>query len=199
MARGLLFNQRMNMQTNEILSQIRSLYTKAAGLYYGEEITQLEHAMQCYDLAVEADADSATRVAAFLHDIGHLTDPAHTGAFGLPTHDDEGADLLEKWGFPAAVVQPVRLHVMAKRYLVAMNPEYLWSLSEASVQTLNAQGGPYTEEQCRVFQEMPFHEEAIRLRLWDDHGKAVFDMRTEVPEAVYAEIQSVLDEALALK
>lgn len=187
------------MNQAEIIHSLRKLYTKAATLYYGEEITQLEHALQCYDLAIEADADVQTRVAAFLHDIGHLSSNNLEKEYGLPEHDAEGAALLEAWGFPPAVTQAVRMHVQAKRYLVAMNPEYVWSLSEASVQTLAIQGGPFNVEECLSFQALPYYEEALRLRLWDDHGKAVFNMRTEVPEEVWNDIRLVLQQALGLK
>jgi putative nucleotidyltransferase with HDIG domain len=187
------------MNQTAIMQSLREMYARAAALYYGEEITQLEHALQCYDLAMEADADAQTRVAAFLHDIGHLSSDNSENEFGLPEHDAEGAGLLEAWGFPPAVTEAVRMHVQAKRYLVAMNPEYVWSLSEASVHTLDQQGGPFNAEECLAFQAIPFYEEAIRLRLWDDHGKGVFALRTEVPEQVWNDVQLVLQQAKALE
>jgi predicted HD phosphohydrolase len=187
------------MNKEQVMQSLREMYAKAATLYYGEEITQLEHALQCYDLAMEAEADLQTRVAAFLHDIGHLTLATPENEYGLPEHDGEGAALLESWGFPEAITQAVRMHVQAKRYLVAMNPEYVWLLSDASVQTLAEQGGPFNTEECLAFQANPYHDEAVRLRLWDDHGKAVVHLRTEVPEEVWADILLVLEQREVLQ
>ncbi|MBY0374774.1 MAG: HD domain-containing protein, partial [Bryobacteraceae bacterium] len=40
--------------------------------YFGEQVTQLEHALQSAYLAVQAGADDETILAALLHDIGHV-------------------------------------------------------------------------------------------------------------------------------
>lgn len=164
----------------------------AAQRSYGEEITQLEHALQCYDLAISEEVSESLAVAAFLHDIGHLVGDEKAGDFGTPEHDEMGADLLASWGFPSSVTEPIRCHVLAKRYLVSMNPEYVWGLSEASIHTLHQQGGPFNDTQCLAFQQRPYFEDAIRLRLWDDHGKVVHSMRQEVPEEIYQLIDKVL-------
>jgi putative nucleotidyltransferase with HDIG domain len=183
------------MKTEDIIEQIALMYQRAAGLKYGEEITQLEHALQCYDLAVQDQSEPYLAVAAFLHDIGHLSDPEYAGDFGLADHDDLGAVMLETWGFPKAVTEPIRCHVMAKRYLVAMNPEYVWSLSEASMHTLHEQGGAFSAQECEEFQKCSYFDDAIRLRLWDDHGKVVHEMRMQVPSIVLELVWQVLRES----
>jgi HAD superfamily hydrolase (TIGR01509 family) len=69
------------------------------------------------------------------------------------------------------VSEPVRLHVPAKRYLCATNPEYFRQLSAASVATLALQGGPMSEAEARAFETEPYWREAVLLRQFDDQGK----------------------------
>jgi gamma-butyrobetaine dioxygenase len=85
-------------------------------------------------------------------------------------HEEAGYSwLLARFG--PGVAEPVRLHVVAKRYLCAVDPEYRASLSSASVQSLALQGGPFTEEQTREFERLPGYGDAVRLRPWDDAAK----------------------------
>ena len=88
-----------------------------------------------------AGADSATEVAALLHDIGHLLDKRGEDAAerGIDTrHEVLGAQWLERY-FGTAVSEPVRWHVDAKRYLCATQPDYYEKLTEASKTTLKHQ------------------------------------------------------------
>jgi predicted HD phosphohydrolase len=75
------------------------------------------------------------------------------------------------------IVECVRLHVSAKRYLCATDPTYFGRLSQASVHTLSLQGGPMSAEEVADFRKNPFHEEAVRVRVWDEGGK-IAGMRT---------------------
>ena len=72
---------------------------------------------------------------------------------------------------PDAVLEPIRLHVDAKRYLCTMEPGYWETLSPASQHSLVLQGGPFTPEEAMQFAAQPFAQEAIRLRRYDDHAK----------------------------
>lgn len=141
--------------------------------YAGEDVTQLQHGWQCGRLAQRAKATPALQLAAWLHDVGHL----FSGRGGSPTlegHDDQhervAAQLLEPV-FGAAVARPVALHVAAKRYLVAMRPGYASTLSPDSVRSLALQGGAMSQAEARQFIELPFAQDAVRLRAWDDAGK----------------------------
>ena len=73
--------------------------------------------------------------------------------------------------FPNSVLEPIRLHVDAKRYLCATDQAYWSSLSEASKRSLIAQGGVYTQQDANDFELHPFAHEAIRLRRYDDLAK----------------------------
>jgi len=73
--------------------------------------------------------------------------------------------------FPPAVVEPIRLHVAAKRYLTGIEPTYLAGLSPASVHSLAQQGGPLRGVEIARFEALPFAQDAVRLRRWDDRAK----------------------------
>lgn len=143
--------------------------------YFGEPVTQLEHALQTAQLAERAGADRETVLAAFLHDIGHLLPPEQAGAYmdgyGTVDHERLGANFLRQRGFSEKVAQLIENHVNAKRYLVARNPEYRARLSEASLRTLEFQGGPMTPDEAAAFEGHPYFREILRVRGWDEQAK----------------------------
>jgi len=85
-------------------------------------------------------------------------------------HEEAGACWLARH-FDAAVSEPVRLHVAAKRYLCSKDAGYCAQLSPASVHTLKLQGGPMSVDEVADFERERFCHEAVRLRRWDDQGK----------------------------
>ena len=70
-----------------------------------------------------------------------------------------------------AVVDPVRLHVAAKRYLCAVEPTYQAGLSPASQLSLRLQGGPFAADAVRRFEQEPHYLAAVSVRRWDDAAK----------------------------
>jgi gamma-butyrobetaine dioxygenase len=149
------------------------LETRGRALYFGEAVTEAEHALQAAQLAEAEGAGDALVAAALLHDVGHLLhkygeDVADRGVDGR--HEQIGYAWLRRW-FGPAVADPVRLHVAAKRYLSATDPDYRDLLSPASVQSLELQGGPFTPEEVTAFKRLPHSKDAIRLRHWDDAAK----------------------------
>ena len=147
--------------------------TGGAQTYHGEPVSQLEHALQAAALAVQARADDALVVAALLHDVGHLTHAHGEDAAenGLDTvHEALGADFLTTF-FGPEVVEPVRLHVAAKRFLCAVDPAYLTALSQASQLSLQLQGGPMSPQEVDEFRANPQFQDAVLLRQWDDEAK----------------------------
>jgi phosphonate degradation associated HDIG domain protein len=134
-----------------------------------ESVSALEHALQCAQLAEWSQVDNTLVVAALLHDIGHFVDAA-VGDDIDDEHDQRAAKLLGT-AFPAAVIEPVRLHVQAKRYLVTTDPKYLVGLSSASIHSLRLQGGTMTRAECHAFETTPFADDAMVLRRWDDSAK----------------------------
>lgn len=152
-----------------IVDDIIELFATKGREPYGEDVSVAEHGLQCAALAEREGADDALVVAALLHDVGHLTAEPDDG-FGVHRHDVGGAAFLARH-FPDAVVAPVRLHVAAKRYRVAVDPGYAERLSPASTHTLAHQGGAMSPEEVRAFEAEPHREAALRLREWDDAGK----------------------------
>jgi phosphonate degradation associated HDIG domain protein len=149
--------------------------TRGDAAYLGEPVSQREHALQAAYLAEQEGAPEHLIVAALLHDIGHLLHdlPENIADEGVDTcHEDLGHAWLSRY-FPAEVTEPVRLHVAAKRYLCAVEPEYLRQLSPASVQSLALQGGPFSSEEARAFEQNHHGRAAVRLRRWDDGAKVV--------------------------
>lgn len=147
-----------------------------AGLYFGEQVTETEHALQAAYLAEQSGASPNLIVAALLHDVGHLLhdlgeDVAQRGIDAK--HEDLGAQWLAG-RFPDEVLDCVRLHVDAKRYLTAVEPGYLEGLSPASVDSLRLQGGPFTPEEVADFEARePNYRAAVQVRRWDDQAKIV--------------------------
>ncbi len=153
------------------IQTVVDLFNDQGNLTYGEDITQIEHAVQCAELAVRAGESDELISAALLHDIGHLM-AASDIAFGNYKHDSIGADYLSPY-FSAAVTEPIRLHAQAKRYLCTVEKGYFEDLSAASVDSLNHQGGLMTEQEITEFAAGEFFEDSIKLRRWDDEGKSL--------------------------
>ena len=111
--------------------------------------------------------------AALLHDIGHLLHdlPDDASEQGVDDqHELLGAQWLESHFIPA-VVEPVKLHVAAKRYLCAVDETYHSRLSGPSMTSLMLQGGPMSADEVREFDSLPFAVDAVRLRRWDEAAK----------------------------
>ncbi|MBD2701474.1 HD domain-containing protein [Spirosoma sp. BT702] len=158
------------------MESIRNLFAQSGqDEYFGEPITQLEHALQCALLAEQSGADDDTIAAAFLHDIGHLLPPELAGdymdGYGTVDHEKLGADYLRERGFSEKVAQLIENHVNAKRYLVFKNPNYFARLSEASLKTLEFQGGPMTAGEAAAFETNPYFKGILLLRTWDEQAK----------------------------
>jgi len=159
--------------TTSIIDQIFGLFERYGSESYGEHATQLQHALQVAELARRNGCTSALIAASLLHDIGQFMADSGNAAETLAIdarHEISGAQFLEAY-FPASVSEPVRLHVAAKRYLCAVDPDYLDTLSCASRLSLRYQGGPMTAEEARTFETEPLHADAVTLRRFDDTGK----------------------------
>ena len=149
------------------------LESGGASLYFGEAVTQLEHALQTAALADHASASDALVVAALLHDIGHLVHglDEHIADHGSDAHHEDVGHLWLSDYFGPAVTEPIRLHVAAKRFLCATDAAYTASLSAASLASLALQGGPMSPNEVDAFNDVPWARAATVLRLWDDKAK----------------------------
>jgi [1-hydroxy-2-(trimethylamino)ethyl]phosphonate dioxygenase len=158
----------------DIVSDIQALLEgKAEGRYGLTFINQQQHALQAAWLAEKEGRGDALVTASLLHDIGHLVhnlgdNPADAGI------DDQHEKLGHAWlinHFGPDVTEPVRLHVAAKRYLCAVEPDYFAKLSPDSVKSLALQGGPMSSEEVKAFEALPHSAEAVQLRRYDEQAK----------------------------
>jgi phosphonate degradation associated HDIG domain protein len=157
----------------DIIDEIFALFAKYGERGYGEDVNQREHALQAAHFAREAGEPDTLVAAALLHDVGQFLNEAGEVAErdGRDArHEVNGADLLARY-FPELVVAPIRLHVAAKRYLCAVDPAYHDDLSAASRLSLRLQGGPFEAQEAADFSRLPYADEALRLRRYDDLGK----------------------------
>jgi len=167
------------MTASDIVSQLFAVYAAHGHRHYGEDFTENQHALQCATFARANGESPALGAACLLHDYGHLVHDLgeDIADHGIDAHHETlGANRLAKL-FTPEVVEPVRLHVAAKRYLCWKLPHYYEGLSEASRKSLALQGGPMTGAEGLAFEQHPHHEAAVTLRRYDDMGK-VAGMKT---------------------
>ena len=146
---------------------------KGGRMYSGEPVTLLQHALQSATLAQAAGADAALITAALLHDLGHLLNdqgdsPTLRGIDDV--HQYIALPFLRPL-FGDDVLDPIRLHVDAKRYLCATRPGYHDVLSADSKRSLALQGGSYSPQEATAFAARRGAARAVALRLWDDAAK----------------------------
>jgi predicted HD phosphohydrolase len=156
----------------DVIQRIETLFlTHGHTLYEGrraEDVTALQHALQCAQLAEWAGSPATLVAAALLHDVGHFVGSDDADIDDV--HEQRALGLLSL-DFGRAVLEPIRLHVEAKRYLVAVHPQYAGKLSPASLHSLMLQGGPMNADERRWFEGLPYAEEAVSLRRFDDAAK----------------------------
>ncbi len=158
------------------LADITALFEHAgASLYGGEAITQRDHALQCAWLSGQAGDDDALVVACLLHDLGHMV-------FEQTDQDlADGKDDLHQYKIvpylrglmPAEVIDAIRLHVDAKRYLCFTEAPYLAALSDASRLSMTLQGGVMDAAAAATFGSHPHAARAVALRRHDEAAKVV--------------------------
>lgn len=162
----------MALSVDEI---VHLLSTRGQAQYGREAASQLEHALQCAQLAEENNEPPELIVAALLHDLGHLVVEPDDDAVQANQQRDDLHQFIAlpfvRGVFPDSVLEPIRLHVDAKRYLCATDASYWEALSPASKRSLELQGGVYSAADATEFISQPFAEQAVRLRRYDDWAK----------------------------
>ena len=168
------------------LVDIELLFARhGAEQYSGEPVTQLEHALQTAHLAEQSEAGDELVTACLLHDLGHLlyVEGAAIAPGSTPTllGIDDGHQYVAlpflRGLFPDAVLDAIKLHVDAKRYLCHASADYHARLSEDSQRSLVLQGDVFDATQATAFLTRPGARDAVMLRQWDDLAKQL-DWRT---------------------
>jgi phosphonate degradation associated HDIG domain protein len=158
------------------IADVELLFARhGAEQYSGEPVTQLQHALQTAHLAEQSDADDALVTACLLHDLGHLLN--HRGETptlrGIDdTHQYFALPFLRGL-FPDTVLDAIKLHVDAKRYLCHVDEGYYARLSDDSKRSLALQGGVFDATAAAAFLAQPGARNAVQLRQWDDLAKQV--------------------------
>ena len=158
----------------DIIDKIISNFKNNNSLYIGENVTIAEHMIQSAMMAEKSKNKDNLVCACLLHDYGHfiLDNPDELVRKQQDgKHEDIGYEYLKKF-FKKEIVEPIKHHVIAKRYL-ARDKKYLGRLSEASVVSLKLQGGILSSKEARLFEKQEFFKEAIKLRKFDEAAKKV--------------------------
>jgi predicted HD phosphohydrolase len=166
-----------------IVDQIIFSYSNNKSLYIGEKITITEHMIQTAMLAEKNNCSSSLICSSLLHDYGHFIlenpdDLVNKEKDGK--HEDVGYKFLKKY-FVKDVVEPIKYHVKAKRYL-ARDKKYYQILSKASKISLKLQGGIMDEKEANEFKNNDFFENSIKLRKFDEGAKKILPKIKSIKE-----------------
>lgn len=160
--------------------EVTGSFDKARRIRYGESaVTELEHALQCAELADQAGADDELVFACMLHDVGRYAVPQEqvsdtlqdVGVVdGARGHGELGAHLMANM-LPARSLFCIRYHAESKLYLCQTNPNYKAKLAGASVKTLAVQSSNCDEARLDELSRHRWWQDAIKVRVWDDAAK----------------------------
>tara|TARA_B000000437_G_scaffold187325_1_gene144541 strand:- start:218 stop:754 length:537 start_codon:yes stop_codon:yes gene_type:complete len=158
----------------DIIEKIISNFKNNKSLYIGENVTISEHMIQAAMIAEKSKSKDFLICSCLLHDYGHfiLDDPDELVRKNKDgKHEDIGYEYLKKF-FKREIVEPIKHHVMAKRYL-ARDKKYFNKLSNASIISLELQGGLLNRKEAKLFEKEEFFKEAIKVRKFDEAAKKV--------------------------
>jgi len=155
-----------------ILDKIISNFKNSNSLYIGEKITISEHMIQSAMLAEKAKAKDDLICSCLLHDYGHfiIEDPdslVENEKDG--EHESIGYEYLKTF-FNKEIVEPIKYHVLAKRYL-ARDKKYFNFLSEPSKISLKLQGGVLSNKESKKFEKKEYFNNSVLVRKFDEAAK----------------------------
>tara|TARA_B100002051_G_C16598290_1_gene566605 strand:+ start:274 stop:810 length:537 start_codon:yes stop_codon:yes gene_type:complete len=155
-----------------IIDKIISNFINNKSLYIGEKVTMSDHMIQSAMFAEKAKSKDDLICSCLLHDYGHfiIEDPDELVKNNKDgNHESIGYEYLKNF-FKKEIVQPIKYHVLAKRYL-ARDKKYYNHLSDASKISLKLQGGILSKKESNDFQKIASFEDAIKLRKFDEIAK----------------------------
>tara|TARA_Y100001960_G_C14332258_1_gene660653 strand:+ start:47 stop:583 length:537 start_codon:yes stop_codon:yes gene_type:complete len=158
----------------DTIEKIITNFKNNKSLYIGEKVTIAEHMIQSAMMAEKSNSTDNLICSCLLHDYGHfiLEDPDELVKKNQDgKHEDVGYEYLKKF-FKKEVVEPIKNHVLAKRYL-ARDKKYYNQLSEPSIVSLKLQGGLLNKKEAKSFEKKEFFHESIKLRKFDEAAKKV--------------------------
>ena len=158
----------------KIIEKIINKYNNNTSLYIGEDVTISEHMIQSAMLAEKNNSTTNLICSSLLHDYGHfiLEDPdemVNQNKDGM--HEKIGYNFLKNH-FIEGVVEPIKNHVRAKKYL-ARDKSYYRILSNASKISLKLQGGIMSDTEAKEFEKEKYFEDSVKLRRFDEGAKKI--------------------------
>ena len=155
-----------------ILDKIISNFKNNKSLYIGEKLTIPEHMIQSAMLAEKSKSNDDIICSCLLHGYGHflIENPDNLVKINKDgEHEAIGYEYLKKF-FKKEIVEPIKHHVLAKRYL-ARNKKYFNFLSEASKISLKLQGGVLNDRESNEFKKKKYFKNSILVRKFDEAAK----------------------------
>ena len=155
-----------------ILDKIISNFKNNKSLYIGEKITMSEHMIQSAMLAEKTKVNDDLICSCLLHDYGHfiIEDPDELVKNDKDgEHESIGYEYLKNF-FKKEIVEPIKYHVLAKRYL-ARDKKYFNFLSDASKTSLRLQGGALNDKESKEFEKKNYFKNSVLVRKFDESAK----------------------------
>ena len=155
-----------------ILDKIISNFKNNKSLYIGEKITMSEHMIQSAMLAEKTKVNDDLICSCLLHDYGHfiIEDPDELVKNDKDgEHESIGYEYLKNF-FKKEIVEPIKYHVLAKRYL-ARDKKYFNFLSDASKTSLRLQGGALNDKESKEFEKKNYFKNSVLVRKFDEAAK----------------------------
>ena len=155
-----------------ILDKIISNFKNNKSLYIGEKITMSEHMIQSAMLAEKTKVNDDLICSCLLHDYGHfiIEDPDELVKNDKDgEHESIGYEYLKNF-FKKEIVEPIKYHVLAKRYL-ARDKKYFNFLSDASKTSLRLQGGTLNDKESKEFEKKNYFKNSVLVRKFDEAAK----------------------------
>jgi len=152
------------------IDELVALYKSEIGeASYDSFCTRTEHALQSMAHPALMGASERLQLTAFLQEVGLLVQNGHDNSVDL-VQEVVGCEYLTRLGFGPEITEPIKLCVAAKRYLCAVEAEYLSTLSDGSRRSLEQQGGAMSTEEVQAYESNhgKFGEDAAQLRKWKD-------------------------------
>lgn len=148
------------------VDDLLALLAGGVGVHDEPDVDGLAHALQCgAALRASHPDDAELAVAGLVHDIADIAFPKDHA-----DHARRGADLVEPL-LGRRVARLVGMHVDAKRYLVATDPEYRAHLSPRSLETLHLQGDRLDAAAIAALAADPDLDAILALRRADESAK----------------------------
>ena len=167
-------NKLQNSDNEEFADLLFNFIREEGKTNYDESVTQLQHSLQTASLARTEDGRSHIVIASLLHDIGHLLideNDSKNNFLKKDLHHEIIASNFLKDFFSEEITETIRLHVVAKRYLCSIDNSYYESLSKASKNSFEVQGGALKKDEINELENNKYFKDSVRLRKWDDRGK----------------------------